>query len=453
MKHPADVIEALEGTNSRLEKEAIILEAWQNGMLEFFHGVQSSLDAMTTYGIKKVPLIELQEDEVDDGPAPGSFSYEDFKILAAALSTRKITGHAARDAVIAAAERCNTREWNLWYRRLLLKDLNAGCSETTINTVLKKQASQGKAFLVPVFACQLAKDGADMIDKLKGKYLCDFKGDGVRILTILDKGSNTVQQYTRNGALNENFPHITEGLAKILPLLKESIVLDGEMMSKSFQSLMKQVNRKDNVDTKDASLMLFDIIPLKAFREGEYKVGQRDRHLALCEMQSMLGDATDGAVYVLPKIEIDFDTEEGRTKFNEFNREALDNLFEGIMIKDPKAPYRTKRSADWSKLKPTISVDLEIIGVEPGERESKYQNTMGKILCKGEDHGKEIEVSVGSGFSDELRDEIWNQREAIIGRIVEIKADAVTKSANSETYSLRFPRFLTFRGFLPGEKF
>jgi hypothetical protein len=39
----------------------------------------------------------------------------------------------------------------------------------------------------------------------------------------------------------------------------------------------------------------------------------------------------------------------------------------------------------------------------------------------------------------------------LVGQIVEVRADAVTQNQDG-TYSLRFPRFLRFRGFDAGEK-
>ena len=65
--------------------------------------------------------------------------------------------------------------------------------------------------------------------------------------------------------------------------------------------------------------------------------------------------------------------------------------------------------------------------------------------------GKKISVNVGSGFSDANRDDFWNSRTNITGQLVEVRADAVTQNQDG-TYSLRFPRFKTFRGFEPGEK-
>ena len=42
---------------------------------------------------------------------------------------------------------------------------------------------------------------------------------------------------------------------------------------------------------------------------------------------------------------------------------------------------------------------------------------------------------------------------SMINQFVEVRADAITKNQDSITeYSLRFPRFKTFRGFEVGEK-
>jgi ATP-dependent DNA ligase len=104
------------------------------------------------------------------------------------------------------------------------------------------------------------------------------------------------------------------------------------------------------------------------------------------------------------------------------------------------------------KIKPFITVDLEVVGFEPGKPESKFSNTLGGLICRGVDQGKLIEVTVGGGYSEELRDQIWSNRDSVLGRIVEIKGDALTKSQTGDSWSLRFPVFMQFRGWVPGEK-
>jgi len=274
-----------------------------------------------------------------------------------------------------------------------------------------------------------------------------------RIISILDKTKNTVTQYSRDGRLNENFSHIANKLAELLSVITTSMVFDGEMVSRNFQALMKQLNRKENVDTTDAKLALFDCLPLDDFLAGECKLSQIDRHTALVQFQPLLAQIAYGSIYVVPKLAVDLDTPAGQKTFAEFNKETVEAGYEGIMIKDPTASYKTKRSDAWLKMKPFITVDLELIEVVPGTPGSKYENTMGACVFAGEDNGKKIQTSVGSGYSDELRDAIWQNRHNVKGRIGEIKGDALTLSQDSnDIYSIRFPVFMQFRGWNPGEK-
>jgi len=73
------------------------------------------------------------------------------------------------------------------------------------------------------------------------------------------------------------------------------------------------------------------------------------------------------------------------------------------------------------------------------------------LVCEGQDDNRTIKVNVGSGFSDGDRDNYWIHRSRLAGHMVEVRADAVTQYQDG-TYSLRFPRFKTFRGFEIGEK-
>ena len=57
-----------------------------------------------------------------------------------------------------------------------------------------------------------------------------------------------------------------------------------------------------------------------------------------------------------------------------------------------------------------------------------------------------------SGLTDDEREKFWLSKDKLIGRLIEIRADAITQSLEGEHYSLRFPRFKNFRGFKKDEK-
>ena len=448
-------IEDLEADNSRLAKEAVLERAWEEKAFELFEGVKLAYDSMITFGVKQVPeIVELDDD-------PGTFTWHDFKSLAEQLRTRQLTGNAARDALRKAAETCHALTWNKFYRRILLKDLRCGISQTTVNKILKRIGKTDKTalnYLVDVFEVQLAT--AFELDDVVGEQYVEPKLDGVRIIAILDKDLDTVVIYTRNGKINTNFKYVEENLYKIMQHIPMSIVLDGEMISKTFQDLMKQVNRKKSVNTKDARFAVFDIIPLKDFRNKISKIPFQERSDTLADMEAMFqefcriqldsGEETSN-VFVIPKLFVDLSSDEGRKNLSEFNQQTLEAGYEGIMIKSPDSLYECKRNKNWLKVKPVIEVSLTVVGIEEGTGRNKGR--LGNILCEGHDLGYPIRVSVGSGFSDEQRDEFWAHKDELIDQIIEIKADVISKDqSDDEWYSLRFPRFKTFRGFEPGEK-
>ena len=64
---PQQIIQKLEADNSRLAKEAIILEAMQEGLDEFFEGCKMALDPLHTFGVKQVPQEMMLLDKVVHG--------------------------------------------------------------------------------------------------------------------------------------------------------------------------------------------------------------------------------------------------------------------------------------------------------------------------------------------------------------------------------------------------
>jgi DNA ligase-1 len=429
MSTPCDaVIRSLEEHSSRLNKEAIIEAEKDN--VELFEGFQLALSPFITFGVKKVPT--------HGGPDGQGLPWVAFKELCDLLRTRQLTGDDARKAIELALSASTQKQWNDWYRRILIKDMRAGFGESTVNRVVPGA--------IPVFECMLAHDGAKHESKVSGKKLLEPKLDGVRALLVIDAEAQSATIYSRNGKILENFGHITSAVEANIELFDRSIVIDGEVVSSSFQALMKQVHRKSDADASDARLMAFDIIPLSEFRKGKSVMGQKRRSAALRLMKPVLDKI--GSIDIIPQKEVDLDTAVGQLEFKKYNKDAIDAGFEGIMIKEFDEPYVCKRSVAWLKQKPFIEVSLTIVGIEPGT--GKNEGKMGAAICEGEEDGKFIRVNVGSGWTDDQRDEI---NESVIGQVLEVRADAITRSQDSEdVYSLRFPRALRFRGFAAGEK-
>jgi len=431
-----NVISTLEDHNSRLDKEAIILAQAEAGNTVFFEGLNLAYNAMVTFGLKQIP-----EKEDEDGPG---LDWASFNAVALRLRNRDLTGNDARDVVTTLSKKATKAEWNRWYRRILIKDMRAGFTEGTVNRVCEKKYPQ---YAIPVFSCQLAHDSANHEGKVTGKKIIEVKLDGVRVITIVYPNGQ-VDQFSRNGKELVNFPHVKAQLANVASGFTEPMVLDGEIMSGSFQDLMKQIHRKSSATANDAVLNLFDALPLREFEQGESATTQEKRSEWL-KTWFAANETTLPNVTVVAQETVDLETTDGYRRFREINAKAIAGGYEGIMLKDAGAGYKCKRSVAWLKLKPFIEVSLAVVAVEEGT--GKNVGKLGALVCEGEDDGKSIRVNVGSGFSDIDRDSFWSSRDSLGGNIVEVRADAVTQNQDG-TYSLRFPRFKGFRGFEVGEK-
>jgi DNA ligase-1 len=430
------VISDLENHPSRLNKEAIVLAQAQAGNDEFFEGCRLALDSMITFGLKQIP----EKTDADGAGLP----WDSFTLAITGFTTRSVTGNTARDMIQNLMKSATKAEWNGWYRRILIKDLRCGVSEKTVNKVVEKKYAK---YAIPVFGCQLAHDSANHEAKVVGSKFIEVKLDGVRVITIV-RPDGRVDQYSRNGKELVNFPHVIEQISAVAGQFTEPMVLDGEVMSGSFQDLMKQVHRKSDVQSQDAVLNLFDIVTLAEFEAGQSSTTQEKRSEQVYKWHKANKDVLPNVTVVGHEL-VNLDTDAGKLRFSEINRQAIAGGYEGIMIKEPTAGYECKRSVAWLKLKPFIEVSLTVIAVEEGT--GKNVGKLGALVCEGVDDDKRIRVNVGSGFTDSDRDAFWVGRDALVGQVVEVRADAITQNQDG-SYSLRFPRFLRFRGFVNGEK-
>jgi DNA ligase-1 len=127
------------------------------------------------------------------------------------------------------------------------------------------------------------------------------------------------------------------------------------------------------------------------------------------------------------------------SKITEFLNSEIARGQEGIMINICDAPYEFKRTTNLLKVKKMQTLDLQIIGFEEGT--GRLAGTLGAILVKYKDGNV---VKVGSGFTDWLRTEIWNNQSKYLNAICEISYFEETTNADGGI-SLRFPIFKDFR--------
>ena len=138
--------------------------------------------------------------------------------------------------------------------------------------------------------------------------------------------------------------------------------------------------------------------------------------------------------------------------WEEDKEEALARIFdqggEGAILKDKMGLYGVKKS--WVKVKRQETHDVVVMGyeeaLETSQKKSgevsatKYKGQIGSIKFGQFVDGELVEFGQCSGFDDALREEISNNRQAYLGRVMQIEVQQRLESGK-----FRHPRFIQFR--------
>ena len=371
------------------------------------------------FNVVKVPKTK----EAERFPIDPDESWYLFFSNAEKCANREVTGNAAVELIQSTFNKCSVLQ-EKWMRKILKKHLAIGISTKTINKV-----SPG---FIPTFDVSLAQkyDFKRIKTEIVG---IEPKLDGIRCIAIVDSGC--VKLYARSGKQITNFD---DTIGKSLEKLPEG-VYDGEIMSKDFTSLMRQVYRKEKVNTAGTYLALFDYLPLSEWKTKSSKTPANVRYDMLIKNLTGIFPEDTGMTKHKSKFNnlrlvqrnyVCTDEKVIKTQHDKYVNQG----YEGAMIKDPSAPYYFKR--DWAVMKYKDFFDADVIIKKCLEGTGKHSGKLGSFVVDYEG----VDVQVGSGLSDELREKIWKNKSKFIDKMIEVRYQEVTPDG-----SLRFPTFVCFR--------
>lgn len=379
-------------------------------------------DPYTVYGISSKKLTKKVRPEVWYH-APTVFDLFDYLTVHNTGTDADVA--ACQELLYVASELDVELEYLLM--DLICKDLSTGADSKTINAVMPG--------LIPTFNVQLAEKYFDKPERVEGKkFALTMKIDGGRIIALKENGS--VSFYTRAGQRYEGLVDLEQEMSAKMP---DNLCLDGEITllndrgipSKEAYKQAMKITRKDG-EKHGVKMKVFDSMTAAEFRAQHCTMQWNVRRGAL-EMMFNRPDLT--FFELLPVLYKGLDT----SMITKFLDEAIADDQEGVMINICDAPYEFKRSQSLLKVKKMQTMDLEIVGFEEGS--GKYKDTLGAILVRYKNGNI---VKVGSGFTDWLRTEIWNNRNKYQGMVCEIQYfEPTTNDDGGE--SLRFPIFKDFR--------
>jgi DNA ligase-1 len=416
MKNILNIIQTISNTSSRNDKEALLTSYKDNQQLKDI--LYFVFNPYIVTGLADKKLSKFKNTSVIK-------SNKQFDDIFEVMDYLQIHNTGSDEVVKAVLQFINNseEEYQDFYKQIVTKSLKIGMQPKSINKVL------GKGF-IPEFNCLLAESYFDEADKLKDEFIITDKLDGSRMLIIKENG--VIKCFSRQGQPILGLVEIEED-AKQLPdnsMSDGEILLDLNLPSAELFRATQKESRKDG-EKRNLVFHMFDHLPLSEFKEGKSK---KDCLTRKTELHDMLQKLDLKWIKEVPMLYVGSDKE----KVPEYLNKAISEEKEGIMVSTAKGLYQTKRTKDLLKVKKFSTVDLKIVGFEEGE--GRLTGTLGRMNVDYKGHV----VGVGSGYSDSDRQFVWNNRDNLLGTIVEVQFFEETKNQDGGI-SLRFPVFVRLR--------
>lgn len=251
--------------------------------------------------------------------------------------------------------------------------------------------------------------------KWQPPFIVQPKYDGVRCRAVpLDKGGYILVSSEENPIFS--VPHINN----LLSNYQLTTELDGELYNHgmSFEEIVSITSRTKNLhpNHREINFHVFDIVN---------ELPQMRRTILLEKLRN-----------IHPKIKVaPFWLCESLEEIMKVYDDLVQQNYEGIIVRNINAVYERKRSIWMMKFKPKQEDEYEIIGAqEEISIDGIPKNRLGALVCKSGDGNS---FNVGTGFTDEQREELWSIQGILPGLHAKVKYQHITSGK-------KVPRFPVF---------
>lgn len=292
----------------------------------------------------------------------------------------------------------------------------------------------------PMLGETIPNNGLDLLPYPMG---ATYKADGIRALKL----NGTMKSRTLKPIKNAK---ISEILSSYLPDGADGEIIVGDTFQQTTSAVMTEVTSLNFKGT--VTFYWFDWV-----RDNNLKEGYMSRTKAIADFVNSHPIQNDQLMIVplIPKVI------NNAEELLEFEKEALSKSYEGVMLRTLNSPYKcgrsTLRQGYLLKLKRFIDDEAKIIDFEElyhnenektrdergfAKRSSHKEhlvpaNTLGAFKVE---NSEGIVFKIGTGLTEAQRQEYWNNKENLVGKLIKYKYFPVgVKEAP------RHPVFLGFR--------
>lgn len=421
-----DIIEQLNLENGSNYKLAVLKEHKDNEL--FKRVLKMTYDKVAyTYGVtikNAQKHNKRSSDELKEATLEQALNYaEDY------LCTRRHTGYEALEhindylEVLCASDR-------IVFTLIINRDLRINVGKTQINKVFPGLITKPTYMRCDIFSKKTAIN-------IQFPAIVQLKADGTYREFTVD--SNVVTSRSRSGEDYE-YPIIFEQM-KNFP----DGVYVGELTVAgiSDRSQGNGLINSDNPPHEDIILELWDYISLEEYslaakkdKKNPCTIKYENRLVKLQEIILTVIGKTKNIKIIQGKIVNTL--KEALEQTSKWMNEG----YEGAILKDLSGVFKDGTSKHQLKLKLEIDAEMRIVGFKEGNKGTKREGKIGSMIFEN-DEGT-IKGSC-SGFTDAQLDDFTSKQDELIGKIITVQFNDLTKAEGHDYYALSHPRWIEMR--------
>jgi len=372
-----------------------------------------------TFGVKQIPtqLTDLTNGELD---------ITDGLNLLIKLNDRIYTGHAALNEIHNLLINMNKDDASILIG-IIGRDLKCGLGRTQINKVFKELIID-----IPYMRCDTYNEKTSK--SINFPAILQLKADGMYQAVTVDNGEVTFT--SRSGEVRE-FPLLREQFSGL-----ENGVYIGELLINGITNRAEAngLINSDDTPQERVIMQLWDYLTIQEYSDSKHANIQVVRHIYKVRLEvlnQLLLNLTLSNITII-KTDIVNDISEALKLTSEYMNEG----YEGSILKDMSNLFKDHTSKTQLKLKVKIEIDVRITGFTAGTKGTKREATFGAMTFRNDDG---TIIGQCSGFNDKQLTDFNNRRDELIGKIITVECNDITKSISNNYHALSHPRFQEIR--------
>lgn len=438
MKSVYEIIQQLNQENGSNYKMAVLREHADNELLQ--RVLKMTYDKVAfTYGITS-STVDIDDIMIGgETSGMGAFDPTDMEldhatiILDEYFAKRKFTGHDARDAYRDLLYACD-HETSQIVMGIINRDLRINMGRSNINKVFKG------LIVKPVYMrCGLFGEKTKSKINPRGAFT-QLKADGTYRDFTVENGA--ILCNSRSGEVYD-YPLINEDMDDYPDghyIGELTVVQAGKPLNRAIGNGM--IKSMELPEDARIVLDLWDYVTLEEYTDAANKIkGKTPYHERFAKLEEIVGASYDSSVMSTIRI-IETHRTETVAEALQLCIGWMEDGLEGAIYKDADAIFRDGTSPQQLKLKLEVDADVRIVGFKPGTIGTKREGKIGSIEFATDD-GKV--KGFASGFTDAELDDMDGRRDEIMGMIMEVTCNDITKGRSNDHYALSHPRFVELR--------